>query len=66
MTLVYLVQHGDRERLPGDPGLTATGRYQADLAAHWLRNRGLRALYSTPLRRARETADSGAFNVWKA
>ena len=57
MTLVYLVQHGDRERLPGDPGLTATGRHQADLTAHWLRNRGLRALYSSPLRRAQETAD---------
>ena len=57
MTLVYLVQHSDRERLPGDPGLTATGRHQADLTAHWLRNRGLRALYSSPLRRAQETAD---------
>jgi broad specificity phosphatase PhoE len=57
MTLVYLVQHGDRERRPGDPGLTATGRHQADLTAHWLRKRGLRALYSSPLRRAQETAD---------
>ena len=57
ITLVYLVQHGDRGRLPGDPGLTATGRHQADLTAHWLHARGLRALYSSPLRRARETAD---------
>ena len=23
MTMVYLVQHGEKERLPGDPGLTA-------------------------------------------
>jgi broad specificity phosphatase PhoE len=57
MTLVYLVQHGDRERLPGDPGLTATGRQQAVLTARWLPKAGLRALYSSPLRRARETAD---------
>jgi broad specificity phosphatase PhoE len=57
MALVYLVQHGDRERLPGDPGLTARGRHQAALTAHWLRNAGVRALYSSPLRRAQETAD---------
>src|SRR5215467_2578800 len=57
MTLVYLIQHGDRERLPGDPGLTVTGRHQAALTGRWLRNAGLRALYSSPLRRARETAD---------
>jgi broad specificity phosphatase PhoE len=57
MTLVFLIQHGDKEQLPGDPGLTATGRQQAALTARWLRNAGLSALYSSPLRRARETAD---------
>lgn len=57
MTLVFLVQHGDKEWLPGDPGLTARGRQQAALTAQWLRNTGLLALYSSPLRRARETAD---------
>ena len=29
VTIVYVVQHGDKERLPGDPGLTALGRQQA-------------------------------------
>jgi broad specificity phosphatase PhoE len=57
MALVYLIQHGDKQQLPGDPGLTATGRHQAALTGRWLRNAGLRALYSSPLRRARETAD---------
>lgn len=57
MARVYLIQHGDKQRLPGDPGLTATGRHQAALTGRWLRNAGLRALYSSPLRRARETAD---------
>jgi broad specificity phosphatase PhoE len=57
MALVYLIQHGDKQRLPGDPGLTATGRHQAALTGRWLRNAGLRALYTSPLRRARETAD---------
>jgi hypothetical protein len=29
MPLFYLVQHGDNERVPGDPGLTSAGRGQA-------------------------------------
>jgi broad specificity phosphatase PhoE len=57
MTLVYLVQHGDKERLPGDPGLTSTGRQQAGMTARWLCSAGLRVVYSSPLRRARQTAD---------
>ncbi len=57
MALVYLVQHGDKEPLPGDPGLTAWGRRQAAVTGRWLRGAGLQALYSSPLRRARQTAD---------
>lgn len=56
VTLVYLVQHGDKERRAGDPGLTELGRDQAEATAHWLRGGGLQALFSSPLRRARETA----------
>jgi hypothetical protein len=26
MTVVYLVQHGEKQRLSGDPGLTELGR----------------------------------------
>jgi hypothetical protein len=29
VTLVYLVQHGKKEPVPGDPGLTGMGREQA-------------------------------------
>src|SRR5690348_11391138 len=58
VTTIYLVQHGDKERLPGDPGLTELGKRQAALTARWLRGKGLKALYSSPLRRARETAES--------
>ena len=57
MTTVYLVQHGDKEREPGDAGLTELGRGQAAVTASWLQQLGLRALYSSPLRRARETAE---------
>lgn len=57
MTTIYLVQHGDKERRPGDPGLTELGRDQAAATARWLQAKALRAIYSCPLRRARETAE---------
>jgi broad specificity phosphatase PhoE len=57
MTLAYLVQHGEKEPLPGDPGLTGTGRQQATRTGRWLPGAGVRALYTSPVRRARETAD---------
>ncbi len=57
MATINLVQHGDKERLPGDPGLTELGKRQAEVTACWLRTTGLQAVYSSPLRRARETAE---------
>jgi broad specificity phosphatase PhoE len=57
VTMVYLVQHGDKKLLPGDPGLTALGRQQAARAGGRLSGLGIRALWSSPMRRARETAD---------
>jgi broad specificity phosphatase PhoE len=56
-TLAYLVQHGEKEPLPGDPGLTGTGREQATCTGRWLCDLGMRALFSSPMRRARETAE---------
>jgi broad specificity phosphatase PhoE len=57
VTLVYLVQHGDKERSPGDPGLTRHGRAQADRTGQWLARQDVRAIWTSPLRRARQTAD---------
>jgi broad specificity phosphatase PhoE len=56
VTRIYIVQHGDKFRLAGDPGLTELGMRQAAVTARWLQERGLRALYSSPSRRAKETA----------
>jgi broad specificity phosphatase PhoE len=56
VAIIHIVQHGEKERLPGDPGLTARGREQAALAAEWLRAQELTEVWSSPLRRARETA----------
>jgi broad specificity phosphatase PhoE len=56
MTLIFLVQHGEAEPGPGDPGLTDAGRSQAGRTAQWLYGCGLNAVYSSPQRRAVETA----------
>ncbi len=57
VTMVYLVQHGEKQRLPGDPGLTELGRQQATRTGRWLSGLGVSALWTSPMRRARETAD---------
>ncbi|WP_328460880.1 histidine phosphatase family protein [Streptomyces sp. NBC_00448] len=56
MAVFHLVQHAEKERRPGDPGLTGRGRARAARNAGRLRKVGLRAIVSSPLRRARETA----------
>jgi broad specificity phosphatase PhoE len=56
VTVFYVVQHAEKERQPGDPGLTDLGRRQAGRTALWLRQVGVNAVFSSPMRRARETA----------
>lgn len=41
---------------PADPGLSPVGLRQAEALAHWLAADRIDALYSSPMRRARETA----------
>lgn len=54
---VLIVQHAEKERLPGDPGLTDRGRTQARDTARWLGCGDTPvAIWSSPMRRARETA----------
>jgi broad specificity phosphatase PhoE len=56
MTIIYLVQHGEKHQAPGDPGLTERGRMHAARTGQWMRHAELGAIYSSPLRRAMETA----------
>jgi hypothetical protein len=58
MTVVYLVQHGDKQPGPGDPGLTELGRMQATRTGQRLGGLSVGALLTSPMRRARETAES--------
>ena len=57
MTVVYLVQHGEKQPERGDPGLTELGRRQAERTGRWLGGLGVSALWTSPMRRARQTAD---------
>ncbi|HET9599219.1 MAG TPA: histidine phosphatase family protein, partial [Anaeromyxobacteraceae bacterium] len=61
--VLYLVRHGESAgnvdpalRRGDDPPLTERGRAQAARAAAALAGKGVRAVFSSPLRRARETA----------
>jgi broad specificity phosphatase PhoE len=54
---LIVVQHAEKESVPGDPGLTNLGRSQAKATALWLAaNEAPAALYTSPMRRAVETA----------
>lgn len=55
---VLVVQHGEKVRSAGDPGLTEVGHRQAATVARWLaENRpDVGAIFASPLQRARETA----------
>lgn len=60
---LILLRHGEPDWTPNggpsvtDAALTALGRMQAEAAAERLANVGIDALYVSPLRRARETAE---------
>lgn len=56
MTELLLIRHGLPVSGVADPGLSERGRAQAALVAGWLAREGVDALYTSPLRRARETA----------
>lgn len=58
---LYLIRHGQYISSPADDdrggGLTDTGRKQADLTAEMLEPLPITAVYSSPMRRAFETAE---------
>lgn len=56
-TRVVVVQHGEKERVPGESGLTALGRAQARAAGAALRGSEITAVVSSPMRRAFQTAE---------
>jgi broad specificity phosphatase PhoE len=58
MTVVHLVRHAERLGVgPGDPPISDAGRAQAVSAARALAGQPVAAVYTSPLRRALETAE---------
>lgn len=60
---LVLVRHAEPIRIvaaegPADPPLTDRGRLQAEATAVWLAEESFDAVYASPMRRARETADA--------
>jgi hypothetical protein len=61
---LLLIRHALPERIetvdgtPADPPLSAIGRSQAQRVARWLAAEKIGAIYVSPMRRARETADA--------
>jgi broad specificity phosphatase PhoE len=53
---VVLVQHAEKQRVPGDSPLTASGRHQARNVARSLASEGWDQLLCSPLLRAQQTA----------
>lgn len=55
---VLVVQHGEKVRAAGDPGLTETGWHQATAVAAWLPTYRpvVSAAWASPLQRAQQTA----------
>lgn len=56
MTRVYLIRHGIKEKAIGDVPLSKEGIEQATLTANYFKNKLIKHVYTSPLRRATETA----------
>ncbi len=56
MTIFYLIRHGEKEEMIGDAALSLVGRMQAHVTARHLQHRPINSVYTSPLRRAEETA----------
>ena len=60
---LILIRHGlpqlveNDEGIPADPPLSATGKQQAELLGSWLANASIDYLYTSPMLRARQTAE---------
>ncbi|OGG05661.1 hypothetical protein A2872_04565 [Candidatus Gottesmanbacteria bacterium RIFCSPHIGHO2_01_FULL_42_12] len=56
MTKFYLVRHGEKEKVAGDPGLTEVGKKQAMATGKYFKDKDIKTVYSSHLRRTTETA----------
>lgn len=57
MTTFYLLRHGMKETVMGDPPLSEVGVRQAEETAKYLKQFSIISIYSSPLLRAQQTAE---------
>lgn len=53
---IYLVRHGEKKKIAGDPGLTKLGIQQAQATAEYFSKNPVQKIVSSPLLRTQETA----------
>jgi len=56
MTTFYLIRHGEKQRLSGDPKLTEKGKWQAEQTGEFLKKFPIVIIYHSPLTRTKQTA----------
>jgi broad specificity phosphatase PhoE len=54
---VFVIRHGDKIRVIGDPELTDVGIKQAELTAKYLESQNIKKIFSSPLARTKQTAN---------
>lgn len=57
MTTFYLLRHGAKENLEGDPPLSQVGIKQAEITAKYLAHKKIHTVYVSPMKRTRQTAE---------
>jgi broad specificity phosphatase PhoE len=53
---IYLIRHGQKVAVPGNPALTALGRTQAKASGIYLAKQNIAKVIASPLKRTQETA----------
>lgn len=56
MVTFYLVRHGQKEKLIGDPPLSQVGKKQAEHTAKFLKTKQIKFIFTSPFKRTSETA----------
>ncbi|KKP56695.1 MAG: Phosphoglycerate mutase [Microgenomates group bacterium GW2011_GWD1_33_9] len=56
MTTFYLIRHGQKEKIKGDPFLTDLGKEQAEKTGVYLEDKNIKAVYSSNYNRTKETS----------
>jgi len=56
MNTFYLVRHGQKEKIKGDPFLTDLGKGQAEKTGLFLKDKNIKAIYSSNYNRTKETS----------